>query len=149
MKQKHAKGPDGEMRTPPTSGRGRGRPRKNVRFLLEIILNELLALSTYWPQERWVFSCSWEKRWTNWPIDALWQDSGWHILDLLEVKWQTVQIRPRVPNVPVSSIVFCSLICKGLHSEKWNSFKLRSWGTKGGSPSRQGLLEAQLLQFDR
>jgi hypothetical protein len=29
MKQKHAKGPDGEMRTPPTSGRGRGRPRKN------------------------------------------------------------------------------------------------------------------------
>ena len=30
MKQKHAKGPDGEVRTPPTSGRGRGRPRKNV-----------------------------------------------------------------------------------------------------------------------
>jgi hypothetical protein len=30
MKQKHSKGPDGEMRTPPTSGRGRGRPRKNV-----------------------------------------------------------------------------------------------------------------------
>ncbi len=32
MKQKHAKGPDGEMRTPPTSGRGRGRPRKNVNL---------------------------------------------------------------------------------------------------------------------
>lgn len=31
MKQKHSKGPDGEVRTPPTSGRGRGRPRKNVR----------------------------------------------------------------------------------------------------------------------
>jgi len=29
MKQKHSKGPDGEMRNPPTSGRGRGRPRKN------------------------------------------------------------------------------------------------------------------------
>ena len=32
MKQKHSKGPDGEVRTPPTSGRGRGRPRKNVSF---------------------------------------------------------------------------------------------------------------------
>jgi hypothetical protein len=32
MKQKHSKGPDGEMRTPPTSGRGRGRPRKNVNI---------------------------------------------------------------------------------------------------------------------
>lgn len=30
IKQKHSKGPDGEMRAPPTSGRGRGRPRKNV-----------------------------------------------------------------------------------------------------------------------
>lgn len=30
MKQKHSKGPDGEARNPPTSGRGRGRPRKNV-----------------------------------------------------------------------------------------------------------------------
>lgn len=29
MKQKHSKGPDGEVRNPPTSGRGRGRPRKN------------------------------------------------------------------------------------------------------------------------
>lgn len=29
MKQKHSKGPDGEQRNPPTSGRGRGRPRKN------------------------------------------------------------------------------------------------------------------------
>lgn len=29
MKQKHSKGPDGELRAPPTSGRGRGRPRKN------------------------------------------------------------------------------------------------------------------------
>lgn len=29
MKQKHSKGPDGEVRHPPTSGRGRGRPRKN------------------------------------------------------------------------------------------------------------------------
>lgn len=29
MKQKHSKGPDGELRNPPTSGRGRGRPRKN------------------------------------------------------------------------------------------------------------------------
>jgi hypothetical protein len=33
MKQKHSKGPDGEVRTPPTSGRGRGRPRKNVRSI--------------------------------------------------------------------------------------------------------------------
>ena len=32
MKQKHSKGPDGEMRTPPTSGRGRGRPSKNVSY---------------------------------------------------------------------------------------------------------------------
>ena len=30
IKQKHSKGPDGEQRAPPTSGRGRGRPRKNV-----------------------------------------------------------------------------------------------------------------------
>ena len=30
IKQKHSKGPDGEARAPPTSGRGRGRPRKNV-----------------------------------------------------------------------------------------------------------------------
>lgn len=29
IKQKHSKGPDGEIRNPPTSGRGRGRPRKN------------------------------------------------------------------------------------------------------------------------
>jgi hypothetical protein len=29
MKQKHSTGPDGEQRNPPTSGRGRGRPRKN------------------------------------------------------------------------------------------------------------------------
>jgi len=29
IKQKHSKGPDGEVRAPPTSGRGRGRPRKN------------------------------------------------------------------------------------------------------------------------
>ena len=29
-KQKHSTGPDGEQRAPPTSGRGRGRPRKNV-----------------------------------------------------------------------------------------------------------------------
>ena len=29
MKQKHSKGPDGVLRNPPTSGRGRGRPRKN------------------------------------------------------------------------------------------------------------------------
>merc|ERR1712226_1111117 len=29
IKQKHSKGPDGEQRAPPTSGRGRGRPRKN------------------------------------------------------------------------------------------------------------------------
>ena len=36
MKQKHSKGPDGEIRTPPTSGRGRGRPRKNVSFLLHL-----------------------------------------------------------------------------------------------------------------
>ncbi len=34
MKQKHSKGPDGEVRTPPTSGRGRGRPRKNVSILV-------------------------------------------------------------------------------------------------------------------
>lgn len=30
QKQKHSKGPDGEIRAPPSSGRGRGRPRKNV-----------------------------------------------------------------------------------------------------------------------
>lgn len=29
MKQKHSKGPDGQACNPPTSGRGRGRPRKN------------------------------------------------------------------------------------------------------------------------
>lgn len=29
QKQKHSKGPDGEIRAPPSSGRGRGRPRKN------------------------------------------------------------------------------------------------------------------------
>lgn len=29
-KQKHSTGPDGEQRAPPTSGRGRGRPRKNT-----------------------------------------------------------------------------------------------------------------------
>ena len=33
IKQKHSKGPDGEVRAPPTSGRGRGRPRKNVSNL--------------------------------------------------------------------------------------------------------------------
>lgn len=37
MKQKHSKGPDGEVRTPPTSGRGRGRPRKNVSALSSLI----------------------------------------------------------------------------------------------------------------
>ena len=30
MKTKHTVGPDGEARAPPTSGRGRGRPRKHV-----------------------------------------------------------------------------------------------------------------------
>ena len=30
IKQKHSRGPGGEIRAPPTSGRGRGRPRKNV-----------------------------------------------------------------------------------------------------------------------
>lgn len=30
QKQKHSRGPGGELRAPPTSGRGRGRPRKNV-----------------------------------------------------------------------------------------------------------------------
>lgn len=34
IKQKHSKGPDGEIRNPPTSGRGRGRPRKNVLFFV-------------------------------------------------------------------------------------------------------------------
>ena len=34
-KQKHSTGPDGELRAPPTSGRGRGRPRKNVLSLSE------------------------------------------------------------------------------------------------------------------
>lgn len=29
QKQKHSRGPGGELRAPPTSGRGRGRPRKN------------------------------------------------------------------------------------------------------------------------
>lgn len=38
IKQKHSKGPDGEIRNPPTSGRGRGRPRKNVILLLSIYL---------------------------------------------------------------------------------------------------------------
>ena len=33
-KQKHSTGPDGEQRAPPTSGRGRGRPRKNVGQLI-------------------------------------------------------------------------------------------------------------------
>ena len=32
-KQKHSMGPDGEQRAPPTSGRGRGRPRKHVSGL--------------------------------------------------------------------------------------------------------------------
>ena len=41
MKQKHSKGPDGETRAPPTSGRGRGRPIKNVSHL---ILLKILAL---------------------------------------------------------------------------------------------------------
>jgi len=39
MKQKHSKGPDGEVRTPPTSGRGRGRPRKNVSLTLSAVFN--------------------------------------------------------------------------------------------------------------
>ena len=43
MKQKHSKGPDGEVRTPPTSGRGRGRPRKNVKF--SDLFNRHIALS--------------------------------------------------------------------------------------------------------
>lgn len=47
MKQKHSKGPDGEMRTPPTSGRGRGRPRKNVRTFLK-----LRYLSIALPEDR-------------------------------------------------------------------------------------------------
>ncbi len=33
IKQKHKMGPDGEQRTPPSSGRGRGRPRKNVGII--------------------------------------------------------------------------------------------------------------------
>lgn len=33
MKQKHSKGPDGTVVNPPSSGRGRGRPRKNVSFV--------------------------------------------------------------------------------------------------------------------
>lgn len=46
IKQKHSKGPDGEIRNPPTSGRGRGRPRKNViysffSFLLTCLLYSL------------------------------------------------------------------------------------------------------------
>lgn len=46
MKQKHSKGPDGEQRNPPTSGRGRGRPRKNVSLPL-FFTDFILALPTY------------------------------------------------------------------------------------------------------
>lgn len=49
MKQKHSKGPDGEMRTPPTSGRGRGRPRKNVSLQVFNLLS--LALPKNRPKE--------------------------------------------------------------------------------------------------
>jgi len=44
MKQKHSKGPDGEARAPPSSGRGRGRPRKNVSYqgLFFSLINELI-----------------------------------------------------------------------------------------------------------
>jgi hypothetical protein len=57
MKQKHAKGPDGEMRTPPTSGRGRGRPRKNVSLLecskytfslTKELTQRLMSISNQW-----------------------------------------------------------------------------------------------------
>jgi hypothetical protein len=56
LKQKHSKGPDGEMRTPPTSGRGRGRPRKNVsnsRNKVYSHFKELIqrAKSTFWHQK--------------------------------------------------------------------------------------------------
>ena len=114
MKQKHAKGPDGEMRTPPTSGRGRGRPRKNVRFLLEIIFNELLALPTYRPKEWWIFPCGWEKRRPYRSSNSFWQGCGWIIPNIIEVKWQTVQDGPRLPNVSVSSAIFCSPISQRL-----------------------------------
>lgn len=36
QKQKHSRGPGGEIRAPQTSGRGRGRPRKNVSHLIEL-----------------------------------------------------------------------------------------------------------------
>ena len=39
IKQKHSKGPDGEVRAPPTSGRGRGRPRKNVSQVTHLSLS--------------------------------------------------------------------------------------------------------------
>ena len=38
QKQKHSRGPGGELRAPPTSGRGRGRPRKNVSFNLILFI---------------------------------------------------------------------------------------------------------------
>ena len=38
MKTKHTVGPDGEARAPPTSGRGRGRPRKHVSISLTFLL---------------------------------------------------------------------------------------------------------------
>ena len=44
IKQKHSKGPDGEIRAPPTSGRGRGRPRKNVSKNLRAIYCSLLTI---------------------------------------------------------------------------------------------------------
>ena len=52
MKQKHSKGPEGEMRTPPTSGRGRGRPRKNVSCL--VMLMRSIAVSKDGSEERGV-----------------------------------------------------------------------------------------------
>ena len=43
-KQKHSVGPDGEQRAPPTSGRGRGRPRKSVSLIyhFNVRLSDLL-----------------------------------------------------------------------------------------------------------
>lgn len=44
MKTKHTVGPDGEARAPPTSGRGRGRPRKHVSlFRIGLFQNILVS----------------------------------------------------------------------------------------------------------
>ena len=56
IKQKHSKGPDGETRAPPTSGRGRGRPRKNVSrqkgTKINLLVFDYFACCSALPQDR-------------------------------------------------------------------------------------------------